>query len=611
MKIILSFLCSILTIALSAQSNLYKLTPLSLTDLQGFKNPPAQWQIVGNITASMNDEVLKGQAGTGVLFDNLDKTNKLTGNKNLFTNFEHSDLYLEMDFMMPKGSNAGVYLQGRYEIQLFDSWGVQHPKHSDCGGIYQRWIEETKTGYEGHPPRVNACFAPGLWQHLVIEFQAPRFDAEGKKVQNAVMKKVVLNDITIHENVILTGPTRASAGNEKPVAPLMLQGDHGQVAFRNIKYALLGDYKPTVKDISYAYYEGEFSDFDKLTADKLTRKGTTPAIDCRLADNGNKMGLLFNGTFDIDETGDYQWIIKQNGWTKLSIDGKEIVPPTEAWQEESTPYTSHLEKGTHTFTLGYIKNVPWRKPLLGLFLIKPNKRPFALHSPTSMPDPQPVPQIAVRVENYPKMQRHFAEHGGKKKTHVISVGNPQGVHFMYDLDQAGLMEVWKGDFLDATEMWYQRGEPQTAEAMGSGVILAGRCPIALIADNNAHLPDTLDPTKSLIFKGYSLDSVKNPTFKFNENGVLWTEKYANTEGGKGLKRSIKASNPTGKKLLYRLAEGGMIADLGNGLYVIDNQKYYVQLDATDKATIRTNKDKKELVIEKNDKETAVSYTIYF
>ena len=57
-------------------------------------------------------------------------------NGHLFTNLEHGDIELELDFMMAKGSNAGVYLQGRYEIQMFDSWGVEHPAFFDCGGIY-------------------------------------------------------------------------------------------------------------------------------------------------------------------------------------------------------------------------------------------------------------------------------------------------------------------------------------------------------------------------------------------------------------------------------------------------------------------------------------------
>jgi hypothetical protein len=244
-----------------AQNNVYDLTNLSLSDMSGFKNPSSNWQIVGGITTSFQDATLKTQAGKGILWDNMDKKDLYKPNQNLFTTFEHSDIYLEMDFMMPKGSNSGIYLQGRYEVQLFDSWDVKNPKQVDCGSIYQRWDEATQAGYEGHAPRVNACLAPGLWQHLALEFQAPRFDAAGKKTQNAVMKKVILNSITIHENVILRGPTRAAAFmDEQTKGALMIQGDHGQVAFRNIKYALLNDFSVPIKDLTYEYYEGQFTD---------------------------------------------------------------------------------------------------------------------------------------------------------------------------------------------------------------------------------------------------------------------------------------------------------------------------------------------------------------
>jgi hypothetical protein len=90
--------------------------------------------------------------------------------------------------MMAKGSNSGIYLQGRYEVQLLDSWNVVNVKAGDNGGIYERWNDdkpEGQKGYEGHAPRQNASRAPGLWQHIKISFQAPRFNATGQKTENA------------------------------------------------------------------------------------------------------------------------------------------------------------------------------------------------------------------------------------------------------------------------------------------------------------------------------------------------------------------------------------------------------------------------------------------
>ncbi len=134
----------------------------------------------------------------------------------------------------PKGSNSGVYFQARYEIQILDSWGVEHPKYGDCGGIYERWKDNQ--GFEGRPPRVNASREPGEWQSFDVIFRAPRFDAAGGKIANARFVKVIHNGTVVHENVEVTGPTRASTfEDEKPLGPLMLQGDHGPVAYRNLR----------------------------------------------------------------------------------------------------------------------------------------------------------------------------------------------------------------------------------------------------------------------------------------------------------------------------------------------------------------------------------------
>ena len=84
--------------------------------------------------------------------------------------------------------------------------------------------------------RKNASKAPGEWQSFDVIFQAPRFDAQGKKTANAKFLKVTLNDKVIHENVEVKGPTPSClTGKEKAEGPIMFQGDHGPVAFRNIK----------------------------------------------------------------------------------------------------------------------------------------------------------------------------------------------------------------------------------------------------------------------------------------------------------------------------------------------------------------------------------------
>jgi hypothetical protein len=197
--------------------------------IENFKDPAGNWFEAGDAKLNPDDEKkLTAIDGTGVLISEHGKT------ANLVTKQNYGDVKLELDFMMSKNSNSGVYLQGRYEIQIYDSWGKTDPDTWDCGGIYERY-DGTKT-YEGTPPMVNASKKPGEWQHLEINFKAPRFNSKGDKIKNAVFKKVKLNGITIHKNAEVSGPTASSLDEkEEPSGPLMLQGDHGPVAYRNIK----------------------------------------------------------------------------------------------------------------------------------------------------------------------------------------------------------------------------------------------------------------------------------------------------------------------------------------------------------------------------------------
>lgn len=149
------------------------------------------------------------------------------------TGEKHGDVELYIEWAVARRSNSGVYLHGLYEVQVFDSHGVAAPKYSDAGGIYHRWINEKGVG--GSSPKVNASLPAGQWQSYHIWFRAPRFDASDRKIENARFIKVLHNGKLVQENFEVDGGTRAHLDlAEAPMNPLMLQGDHGPVAFRNI-----------------------------------------------------------------------------------------------------------------------------------------------------------------------------------------------------------------------------------------------------------------------------------------------------------------------------------------------------------------------------------------
>lgn len=142
--------------------------------------------------------------------------------------FQNATLHLEflLSYMpTAKGqarANSGCYLQGRYEVQILDSFGLEG-RNNECGGIYSL-----------KSPTVNMCYPPLTWQTYDIDFTAAKFDADGKKTADARLT-VKHNGVVIHKDVAVPKSTTAAPLAEGPTpGPLYLQ-DHGNpVRFRNI-----------------------------------------------------------------------------------------------------------------------------------------------------------------------------------------------------------------------------------------------------------------------------------------------------------------------------------------------------------------------------------------
>ncbi|MGQ9524213.1 MAG: 3-keto-disaccharide hydrolase [Armatimonadota bacterium] len=201
--------------------------------------------------ASAKDKPAKPPKGAIVLFDGKDVSGwvhrgsgrpcawkvengymeVVPGTGDIHTVREFGDARIHVEFCVPympeatgqARGNSGVYIQGLYEVQVLDSYGIEKPGLGDCGAIY---------GVA--PPKVNAAKKPGEWQTYDITFYAPRFDSQGNMTQRARIS-VVWNGVKVHDNVEVGGRTTASVERDpsKP-GPLLLQ-DHGcKVRYRNI-----------------------------------------------------------------------------------------------------------------------------------------------------------------------------------------------------------------------------------------------------------------------------------------------------------------------------------------------------------------------------------------
>ena len=145
----------------------------------------------------------------------------------LVTELTFTDQELHVEFRVPRGGNSGVYLQGRYEIQVSDAFGGQVGQHM-CGAIYGKIA-----------PKVNPARPAGEWQSFDVRFVAPRTDREGKVTQRARIT-VIWNGVTVIDDAEIDGLTGGALDEDvgKP-GPLMLQGDHTAVEYRNIRYCPL------------------------------------------------------------------------------------------------------------------------------------------------------------------------------------------------------------------------------------------------------------------------------------------------------------------------------------------------------------------------------------
>ena len=207
-------------------------------NLAAWKTPYGEWKEVGGVELdAKNIKKLLPKDGKGVWY------NGPKGRAaNLFSKQKFADVELHIEFNVPKGSNSGIKFHGHYEIQILDSFGKKEVSGEDCGGIYPRAVLNPRYTHidKGIAPKVNACKAPGEWQTLDVVFLAPQFDKDGKKIKNAMIAKAVLNGQIIHDKQELLTPTGDRWKNaEMREGPMMIQADHGPVAFRNMTVKVL------------------------------------------------------------------------------------------------------------------------------------------------------------------------------------------------------------------------------------------------------------------------------------------------------------------------------------------------------------------------------------
>jgi len=139
------------------------------------------------------------------------------------------DFTLHVEFLLPfkpmardqERGNSGIYMQDRYEVQILDTFG-HGPEFNGCGSLYRQ-----------KSPLVDMCYPPLQWQTYDIEFHGAKFDASGKKTQNATVT-VNHNGVIVQDHYSITAKTGAGAREGPAPGPIQLQGHNNPVFFRNV-----------------------------------------------------------------------------------------------------------------------------------------------------------------------------------------------------------------------------------------------------------------------------------------------------------------------------------------------------------------------------------------
>ena len=540
--------------------------------LDSFSNNKGTWSSVAEVSTNpLTSKELSGSGKGSIMLNQPTKKNQGT---DIISNESFGDVDLKMTYMMGEGSNSGIYLQGQYEVQLFDSWKETTPRAGGNGGVYERWDEskpDGQKGYQGYAPRQNVSKAPGVWQTLEVSFKAPRFDAAGKKTENARFRYIKLNGVTIHEDLEVFGPTRgALKAADIAEGPIRIQGDHGPVAIKSLEVMEMNFPEPTLGSISYTLYPGSFTELTETASLKAANFGTISKFEDFQTGISGPTLTKFEGVLEIKKAGNYTldvMVPEGLGAIQLGAGAEKIV---------FNPYSSQVKKsldaGNIPYTIWVSKPRDWSAQGFQWTVSNDAMWPVALSSPAIAPDYFADP-IWVDSESTPVLRSFIKLPDGKNLSHAVSVSSKAGVHFTYDLSSHQLIRVWRGQFLDATPMWNDRG---------NGITL----PLGVITNLNEGklLLENADKM-GLKSTGYAVRGDGDILFTgLTDSGNAFSDHLKLNSDGTGLERTIQiAGIPVGTTV--QVAAGGGLKKISDIIYLIEESGLYLQV--ADKGVIPT------------------------
>ncbi|MDX1638017.1 MAG: PA14 domain-containing protein, partial [Balneolaceae bacterium] len=363
----------------------------------------------------------------------------------------------------------------------------------------------------GHTTGGKRRPAPGLWQHLKISFRAPRFDEGGHKIAHARLEEVVLNGKLIHADVKLTHPTGGAVSNDEVgQGPLRFQGDHGPVAFRNIRFKKYDNQPLELQNLSYRYYEKSVDEDEEFTPDKIVTpanmvaQGTTHELGLDEVRSNSEFAIVYEGAFQVDHPGTYLFELRSWGGNRLTIDNRLLI---DSEKQEASRGTIDLAAGTHTIQVLYYRGSDNGQPALSLRAEGPGIAMHELHAPSPVPADVMNPNTPKLFDpaDEPVVMHGFIQGIKRMHPHSAAIGFPSDVHLAVDLNNVAVLKLWKGAFLDMSTMWVGRGGNDLKLNETAAFSLSGAPSLAVLPEENAPWPDSLQADTDYTFHNYQID----------------------------------------------------------------------------------------------------------
>lgn len=563
-----------LVVTNEAENNLLELSPEQLTI------EDSAWSVVGQLQLDgWPVTSLSATSGAGMLFVDTQQATRLA------LPLEHGNTVLTLEFVNGPEAVFGIYLQGGYRLDLQGPYGA--------GALYSGLPADGEMP-EVYNPLLAAERSPGVWQRLQVFFQAPQFDENERKQASARIEKVYLNgQLVQYQRQLPALSPGAVSGEETRKGKLVLWSEQGQAAFRNIRYreqpplfSHIGKdgvpvlAMPTVK---YHYYEWEgtvdhLPDFSRL---RPKESGQLSRFDLAgVRDRSEQYGVRYEAMLDIPADGSYTFFVTSDDGAKLYLDSQLLIDNDGLHGPEEKQARVQLTAGEYPLRLDFFQGGGGDHLSVSYLAPGGEKRYLNSTDPENAGWTPEDRQLEVRTDAEPYLLRSFVyfppEQTADKRTHTLSVGEAEGPHYTVDLSDGSLLMSWNGGFVDAVDMWDNRGIQQVARPLGAVLAFSGDPQWAYLEQPEAAWPDTPAADAGFRHLRYELDDLGRPVFHYKYNNAHLSDQISPAENPHSLVRRLSAEGSS-DDLYTLLARGTSVSRIGQGQYYVAGGDYLISV----------------------------------